>query len=249
MSWTSLPHERIDAVNFNERAGGAWPDILLMHYTGVPTEEFALEILTSGEREVSCHYMVREDGRIVQMVGEDKRAWHAGKSSWQGGSDINSRSIGIEICNPGHGDDYHDFPHVQIAAVLALSKDIMSRHAIPPHQVLGHSDVAPGRKVDPGEKFPWRELAADGVGMHVPAGLTSALAVMRPDDEGKHVAELQHGLAAFGYNMDVTGLYDSSTATVVHAFQMHFRQHQCDGVADAETQAILNTLLERLAVS
>jgi N-acetylmuramoyl-L-alanine amidase len=155
MTSTSLPHEWIPAINFNQRRGGQIPEILLLHYTGTPTAEYALELLTTDAGQVSCHYLVHEDGRIVHMVDEDMRAWHAGVSSWDGRDDVNSRSIGIEIVNPGHGDDYHDFPDSQIEAVIALSRDIISRHAIQPRHVLAHSDVAPGRKVDPGEKFPW----------------------------------------------------------------------------------------------
>ena len=128
MSVTGLPHELIPAINFSDRAGVAGPDILLLHYTGVPTPEFAIDILTNGEREVSCHYLVHQDGGIVHMVDEDKRAWHAGKSSWEGAGDVNSRSVGIEICNPGHGENYHDFPDAQIEAVIALSNDIIARH-------------------------------------------------------------------------------------------------------------------------
>lgn len=236
---TSLPHEFVPAVNYNDRTGVEGPDILLMHYTGVPTEDFALEILTSGEREVSCHYMVRENGGIVQMVGEDKRAWHAGKSSWQGCSDINSRSIGIEICNPGHGPDYRDFPDVQIEAVIALSKDIMSRHVIPPHHVLAHSDVAPGRKVDPGEKFPWSKLADAGVGQWVRTG---------PEPIEICTTRLQQALKSIGYGIDVTGVHDSWTTTVVQSFQMHYRPACCDGVVDAETMSALSALQATISV-
>ncbi len=243
MSVTGLPHEHIPAVHFGDRVGVAEPDILLMHYTGVPTLEFALEILTSGEREVSCHYLVRQDGGIVQMVDEDKRAWHAGKSSWEGASDVNSRSIGIEICNPGHGDDYHDFPDAQVEAVIALSQDIFTRHAIEPCRVLAHSDVAPGRKIDPGERFPWARLAARGVGLWtVPAAITGG-AVLEVGASGDEVSSLQRNLAAYGYGVDVTGIYDDETATVVRAFQLHFRQELCDGRADISTIATLDGLL------
>jgi len=243
MTSTSLPYEWMPAVNFNERRGGQVPDILLLHYTGTPTAEFALELLTSGEREVSCHYLVHEDGRIVHMVDEDMRAWHAGVSSWEGRDDVNSRSIGIEIVNPGHGPDYRDFPDVQIEAVIALSKDILQRHAIAPRRVLAHSDVAPGRKIDPGERFPWERLAREGVGLWPELEKVAAGVTMCAGQAGKQVAGLQQGLAAYGYNIEATGEYDSWTATVVHAFQLHFRPGQCDGEADSETQARLAALL------
>ncbi|MGI9514318.1 MAG: N-acetylmuramoyl-L-alanine amidase [Anderseniella sp.] len=243
MSVTGLAHEHIPAAHFNDRVGVAGPDILLMHYTGVPTPEFAIDILTSGEREVSCHYLVRQDGSIVHMVDEDKRAWHAGKSSWEGAGDVNSRSVGIEICNPGHGDNYHDFSDSQIEAVIALSKDIMARYSIEPRQVLAHSDVAPGRKIDPGEKFPWAQLASSGVGLWTtPAAIVDG-PVMDEGASGDDVTSLQRNLAAYGYGVDITGTYDSAMATVVRAFQLHFRPSLCDGRADVSTIATLDALL------
>lgn len=243
MSVTSLPHELVPAINFSDRVGVARPDILLMHYTGVPTPEFAIEILTNGEREVSCHYLVHQDGGIVHMVDEDKRAWHAGKSSWEGAGDVNSRSVGIEICNPGHGENYHDFPDVQIEAVIALSNDIIARHAIQSRHVLAHSDVAPGRKIDPGERFPWALLASRGVGLWVtPTAITDG-PVLGEGACGADVAGLQRNLAAYGYGIDVTGDYDGATASVVRSFQLHFRPELCDGRADVSTIATLNALL------
>lgn len=243
MSVTSLPHELIPAINFSDRAGVARPDILLLHYTGVPTPEFAIDILTNGEREVSCHYLVHQDGGIVHMVDEDKRAWHAGKSSWEGAGDVNSSSVGIEICNPGHGENYHDFPDAQIEAVIALSKDIIARLAIQPRHVLAHSDVAPGRKIDPGEKFPWARLASRAVGLWVtPAAIVDG-PVLEEGTSGSEVTSLQRNLAAYGYGIDVTGTYDVATATVVRTFQLHFRPELCDGRADVSTIATLNALL------
>lgn len=243
MTSTSLPHEWIPAINFNERRDGQVPEILLLHYTGTPTAEYAIDLLTTGAGEVSCHYLVHEDGRIVHMVDEDMRAWHAGASSWDGRDDVNSRSIGIEIVNPGHGPDYRDFPDAQIEAVIALSRDIISRHAIQPRHVLAHSDVAPGRKVDPGEKFPWATLAGHGVGLWVEPEIKSCGLAIRPGDTGKHVAELQYALAALGYEIEASGVYDGWTQTVVHSFQMHYRPVCCDGVADDQTRAVLEALL------
>ncbi len=156
------------AVNHEARKGGAVPDILLLHYTGTPTVEFAIELLTEAEPGVSCHYVIDEAGGIIQLVPEALRAWHAGVSHWRGVTDINSCSIGIEIQNPGHDGGYPDFPEAQMRAVEALSLDIVRRHNIRPERVLAHSDVAPKRKIDPGEKFDWGRLAAAGVGHWVP---------------------------------------------------------------------------------
>ncbi len=243
MSVTGLPHKAVPAINFSDRVGVAGPDILLMHYTGVPTPELAIDILTSGKREVSCHYLVHQDGRIVHMVDEAKRAWHAGKASWEGGGDINSRSIGIEICNPGHGEHYHDFPDDQIDAVIALSKDIISRHSIQPRHVLAHSDVAPGRKIDPGEKFPWAHLARHGIGLWVKPAAIADGEVLDEGATGDAVFTLQRNLAAFGYGIEATGKYDAGTASVVRAFQLHFRPELCDGRADFSTVATLGDVL------
>src|SRR5262249_43036956 len=151
----------------NHDGRGARVDILLMHYTGMQTGEDALARLTDRSAKVSSHYFVDEDGRVLQLVSEHQRAWHAGESSWKRAVDINARSIGIEIVNPGHEYGYRDFPTVQIDAVIALSRDIIARHHIRRERVLAHSDVAPLRKHDPGEKFPWARLAAAGIGLWV----------------------------------------------------------------------------------
>lgn len=243
MRSTSLPHDWLPAANFNERRGGQTPDILLLHYTGTPTVEFALELLTSGEREVSCHYLVHEDGRIVHMVDEDMRAWHAGVSSWEGRDDVNSRSIGIEIANPGHGPDYRDFPDAQIEAVIALSRDIVSRHRIAPRRVLAHSDVAPGRKIDPGERFPWARLAEAGVGLWPSVSEPCNGGCLSEGDSGPAVSAFTRNLAAYGYGIEPGEAYDSRVSTLVYSFQLHFRPWRCDGRADAETQARLAALL------
>ena len=243
MMVANLPHETIAAANFGERVGVSGPDILLMHYTGVPSADIAIELLTSGQRQVSCHYLVRQDGGIVHMVDEDKRAWHAGKALWEGTSDINSRSIGIEICNPGHGEDYQDFPAAQMDAVTALATDIIARHAIQPHHVLAHSDVSPGRKIDPGEKFPWPLLASRGVGLWVrPAPIVEG-PVLGEGATGDDVTGLQRNLAAYGYGVEITGSYDEQTVAVVKSFQMHFRPAKCDGRSDVSTLETLRALL------
>lgn len=163
MIGTQLQHIWCPSENFGERKSAI--DMLLMHYTGMNSGQAAVKWLCTPESSVSCHYLVDVDGSITQMVCESKRAWHAGKSFWQGVEDINSCSIGIEIQNEGPLADFPDFADVQIDAVIALSKDIMVRHGIMPERVLGHSDVAPGRKIDPGEKFPWARLAKNGVSL------------------------------------------------------------------------------------
>ncbi len=149
-----LPIEQHPSPNHGPRAPGKPTDILLLHYTGMALPERALEWLCDPASQVSSHYLVFEDGRVVQLVDEARRAWHAGRSSWAGERDINSRSVGIEIVNPGHQFGYRPFPEPQIDALIALCRAILSRHPIPPERVLAHSDVAPDRKEDPGELFP-----------------------------------------------------------------------------------------------
>ena len=218
-------------------------DILLLHYTGMTTEEEALARLTDPEAKVSSHYFIYEDGRIVQMVAEARRAWHAGESSWRGATDINSRSIGIEIANPGHEYGYRDFPDAQIEAAIALCRDIVKRHAIPRERVLAHSDVAPARKNDPGERFPWARFAAAGVGLWIePAPIVSGR-TLSADDRGTEVEGLQKQLIRFGYGLNVTRLYDDATRNVVTAFQRHFRPERVDGLADPSSLDTLKRLL------
>ncbi len=161
---SSVVADIVVSPNHDERKGGRAPDMILLHYTGMQSTPAALERLCSAESKVSAHYFVFEDGRIVQSVPEGRRAWHAGVSSWAGENDINSLSIGIEIANPGHDFGYPDFPKRQIAAVIALCRGIIARRGIKPGRVLAHSDVAPSRKQDPGEKFPWKLLHDSGVG-------------------------------------------------------------------------------------
>jgi N-acetylmuramoyl-L-alanine amidase len=233
----------LPSPNYGERAEGRTPDMILLHYTGMPDAEGALERLCSAGSEVSAHYVVLEDGTVIQCVRETLRAWHAGLSSWAGETDINSRAIGIEIVNPGHDGGYPAFPSRQIAAVTALCRGIIHRHRIPARRVLGHSDVAPSRKNDPGEKFPWASLAASGVGLWAhPVAATGA--ALQYGAQGEAVGALQEKLARFGYGIAVNSDYDSMMVDVVTAFQRHFRPHKIDGVADAPTRATLDALLE-----
>lgn len=235
--------EQRPSPNFNDRQGGP-ADMLLLHYTGMETGDGALERLCDEAAQVSAHYLVYEDGRIIQMVAEEKRAWHAGVASWMGETDINSRSIGIEIVNPGHDLGYPAFPDAQVLAVTALSKDIVGRHSLLPYRVLGHSDVAPGRKADPGEKFPWDRLAAEGVGLWVPPVELMNGPKLSAGDRGDRVSELQFQLADFGYGIIVDGAFGDQTQAIVTAFQRHFRPALVDGIADVSTVSTLRLLRE-----
>jgi N-acetylmuramoyl-L-alanine amidase len=236
--------ERVEpSPNFDERTGLARPDMLVLHYTGMQFAHDALHRLCDPKARVSSHYLVMENGSILQLVPEAMRAWHAGVAAWEGDTDINSRSIGIEIANPGHDFGYPEFPKRQIAAVITLCRGILSRNIIRPENVVAHSDVAPARKQDPGEKFPWRVLAQSGVGLWVePVRITDSH-VLVPDDDGEKVVDLQKALAEYGYGLDVTGRYDSVTREVVTAFQRHFRPEQVDGVTDTSTRETLRKLL------
>jgi N-acetylmuramoyl-L-alanine amidase len=229
--------------NHGPRAGGREPDLLVLHYTGMPSTAEALARLCDPAAEVSSHYLVREDGTVVQMVAEARRAWHAGASCWAGEGDVNSRSIGIEIANPGHDFGTPPYPDAQIEAVIALARDIVLRRRIRADHVLGHSDVAPARKRDPGEGFPWRRLAAGGVGLWVePVGLAEPGPVLAPGDRGDDVAALQAALADYGFPVPRDGVYEAEMAAVVAAFQRHFRPARIDGIADASTRATLTRL-------
>lgn len=225
-------------------------DMLIIHYTGMATGAEALARLCNAGAKVSAHYLIEEDGRIFALVSEGRRAWHAGVSSWAGVSDINSCSIGIELVNPGHAypgyaGGYRPFPEAQMAALVALAGDIVRRHAIRPERVLGHSDVAPARKTDPGELFDWRRLAAAGLGLWPRlSGPVAARPALREGDRGQPVRELRKSLHDFGYGIEAGARFDEDTRLVVEAFQRHFRPSLIDGVADAETLALLGALLE-----
>ncbi|MEZ2330404.1 N-acetylmuramoyl-L-alanine amidase [Mesorhizobium sp. RCC_202] len=232
--------------NFGPRRETLRPDMIVLHYTGMASGAGAEAWLCNPESEVSSHYLVYEDGRIVQMVREQDRAWHAGKSSWFGRTDINSCSVGIEIVNPGHSLGYKAFPKRQIEAVTSLCVGIVGRYLIPAERVLAHSDVAPGRKVDPGEKFPWKALFAAGVGHLVPAAAIRSGASLRAGDTGADVEALQSMLALYGYGVEISGVYDHQTEIVVSAFQRHFRRRLVDGVADQSTISTLQRLLASL---
>jgi N-acetylmuramoyl-L-alanine amidase len=202
--------------------------MIVLHYTGMPDAESAIDRLTSPDARVSAHYVVKEDGEVLQLVDEEKRAWHAGKSYWRGTTDVNSASIGIEIVNPGHEFGYRPFPDEQIASVIPLVADIKDRHGIGRGNIVGHSDVAPGRKEDPGELFPWAALAKRRLALPSP---TRDLMDPYWTDAGFLLA-----LERFGY--DVT---DNQKAVI--AFQRRFRPDLIDGIIDGECRAKLLALL------
>jgi N-acetylmuramoyl-L-alanine amidase len=240
---SSLVHVLHPAANFEPRRPGMRPSMLLLHYTGVASAAKAIDWLARPDSRVSCHYVVDESGCITQMVAEEARAWHAGEACWGGETDINSASIGIEMQNPGHELGYPNFPEAQLAAVEALARDIVHRHGIRPERVLAHSDVAPRRKIDPGEKFPWARLAAAGVGHWVePAPLLEAELGIGVGAAGPRFRELQALLRDYGYAIEPTGVVDASTEFVVKAFQRHFRPARVDGRIDQSTITTLARL-------
>ena len=218
------------------------PDTIVLHYTGMPTGEEALARLRDPEAKVSSHYVVEEDGRIFQLVPEERRAWHAGMSFWKGVRDINTASVGIEIVNPGHEFGYRRFPEAQIAAVIALVADIRTRWTVENDRIVGHSDVAPERKEDPGELFPWKRLAEAGHGLWVEPPPAPGLPLAE-GEEGAGVFALQAGFTRLGYDCAPSGTFDAHTTAVVRAFQRHWVQTRFDGVADGETRARLIGLL------
>lgn len=231
--------------NFNERR--APPDMLVLHYTGMQTGEAALARLRDPQAQVSAHYLIEEDGRVFGLVPEERRAWHAGRGVWQGQDDCNAASIGIEIVNPGHEFGYRAFPDAQIAAVTALIGDIRERWTIPDSRIIAHSDLAPERKEDPGELFPWKRLAEAGHGLWFePAAerIKALGGLLQKGDDGIGVVVLRAGLHRLGYGINPGGDYDVETEAAVRAFQRHWRQSRIDGVADGETRARLVGLLQ-----
>jgi N-acetylmuramoyl-L-alanine amidase len=238
MTVPDSPHvdEIVPACNIEPRRDGQRPWLVILHYTGMASARAAIAWLSCERSRVSCHYVVDEAGRITQLVAENRRAWHAGASVWNGERDVNSASIGIEIQNPGHDDGYPDFPPAQMAAVARLTADICRRHAIAPRHVLAHSDVAPARKIDPGEKFDWRCLHEAGVGHWIPpAPVDGGDVGLGPGASGPLVHQVQIALADYGYGVPTGGVIDRATTLVLSAFQRHFRPARVDGRLDRST--------------
>ncbi len=209
--------------------------MLVFHYTGMTSARAALDRLCDPAARVSAHYLIDEDGSVYRLVAEEMRAWHAGESSWRGDSDVNGRSIGIELVNPGHEFGYRRFAEAQMAALEGLAGEVLSRHPIVPRHVLGHSDVAPGRKTDPGELFDWPRLARAGIGLW-------------PGDDqetgGPGAGDGDELLVRFGYGIGETS--DARDAAI-EAFQRHFRPSRIDGAMDRETYGRLDTLCRQCA--
>ncbi len=221
---------------------------LVLHYTGMTSCQRALDRLCDPKAEVSAHYVIDEDGSVYRLVAEEMRAWHAGVGFWHGVRDINSTSIGIEIVNPGHEYGYRAFPDAQIAALGVLARDIMQRHTIQAHDVLGHSDIAPGRKTDPGELFPWQSLASQGIGLWpedtvVVAGHTDMNGALRRLSEVGYAVPMTPDLGS-----DILKP-ESAVTDVICAFQGRYRQSQVDGILDAETSARIAAVAVRFATS
>ncbi|HEY4545811.1 MAG TPA: N-acetylmuramoyl-L-alanine amidase [Pedomonas sp.] len=217
--------------------------MLVLHYTGMESGLAAVDWLANPASRVSAHYTIDEDGTVYIQVPEDRRAWHAGVSSWRGVTDVNSASIGIELVNPGHEFGYRPFPEAQMDALIELARGIVGRHPIPPRNIVGHSDVAPGRKQDPGELFDWRRLAEAGLGLWPEEGWDGNHAPLEPGDAGEAVRGYQALLAAWGYGLAETGVFDAETEAVTLAFQRRFRPQDLSGHADAQTQGLLLALL------
>lgn len=239
-----LNMRKLISPNFNERAGAVSPTILILHYTGTfsaqEAEDYYMNVRHhAASGPISPHYMIDKDGTITQFVAEDKRAWHAGKSWWEGYDDINSHSIGIELVNPGHDHGYHPFPQAQMDALAVLAQDILSRHQIPPHRILGHSDIAPSRKPDPGELMDWAWLASKGIGLWPAPGpddyAMGDLWLAQPDG-------LRRAFTDYGYDPRL------AQTEILRAFQRHFQpdlfqKPNLPLIADRETAGRLHWLL------
>jgi N-acetylmuramoyl-L-alanine amidase len=232
---------RFYSPNFDARSPEVPLHHIVLHYTGMKTGAEALKRLCDPLAKVSAHYVIGEDGRVYHLVDEDKRAWHAGKSFWRGERDMNSASIGIELVNPGHMNGYRPFPLAQISALRELVQDILKRRGLPPAStLLGHAEIAPMRKEDPGELFPWRDLAAEGLGLW-PA---PAEADYAPCDD----AEAQNLLRAIGYDCPDSGAYDRAMRAALLAFQRRYEPDNLTGTPERETIARLRALKRVMGV-
>lgn len=220
-----MPQE-LPSPNRDARPAGARVALLVLHYTGMQSAAAAIARLTDPAAKVSAHYVIDTDGAVLALVPEACRAWHAGVAGWGDIRDVNGQSIGIELVNPGHDWGYRPFPAVQIAALVELGRAILARHGLPPRAVVGHSDVAPARKIDPGELFPWAGLARQGLGLW-----PDACGPVAPD-----MGAALEGLRGIGFRPD---LPDTTPAKVIAAFQRHWRPGRIDGRLDAETMGLI----------
>jgi N-acetylmuramoyl-L-alanine amidase len=231
----------LPSPNHDARPDGIPVDMLILHYTGMKSARDALDRLRDPAAQVSSHYVVDEDGAVFRLVPEDRRAWHAGVSYWRGHTALNTRSVGIEIVNPGHEWGYRDFPVLQMAAVVDLCLSVLSRHPIPPRNIVGHSDVAPDRKQDPGERFDWEGLARNGVGLW-PVDAPD-LGTTGPLRDARRLRPVREALAGIGYRVAPEGALDPALSNVLRAFQRHWRPEAITGQADD------GTLVRLLAVA
>ena len=222
-----LVHREVSSPNFDERALPI--SMVVLHYTEMKPVENALDKMCNPQAKVSAHYCITEGGEVIQLVPEEKRAWHAGVSYWRGHRDVNSASIGIELDHPGHAGGYREFADAQFEALVPLLNRMVKHHDIPRANVVGHSDVAPGRKIDPGELFPWDRLAEYGLCLPRPDKIS-------PNDPFDNDASFYLALERFGY--DITNGHDA-----VEAFQRRWRPENIDGTIDGEVRAILFQLL------
>lgn len=224
--------------NFEPRPSGMLPDLIVLHYTDMSSVQEALVRLCDPEAKVSAHFLINKEGVLYQLVDPDHRAWHAGLSSWQGVDDVNSRSIGIELDNLGHTFGPEPFPELQIKTLVALLGELTTLYAIPPHRIVGHSDVAPLRKKDPGALFPWGILAHKGFGLW-PTALKMPIV---PDLMS--TLEIQRSLSKIGYSCPQTGTWDEVSQNVCLAFQQHFTPHELTGHPTALTCQVLGEILK-----
>lgn len=237
--------QRILSPNYNTRPPGVPIDTIVLHYTGMSTAEAALNRMVDSASEVSAHYLIHENGEVIQLVEEEHRTWHAGKSSWRGRENVNDVSIGIELVNPGHEFGYRAFPEPQMQALAVLCQDMMARHPIEARNVVGHADIAPERKEDPGELFDWAWMASQGIGVFPSLNLSDEYPVtlFEQGAEGGDVHQMQEGLMRYGYMIQPNGLFDEHTAKVVVAFRRHFAPQTIAPIWDNQAQAMLDALL------
>jgi N-acetylmuramoyl-L-alanine amidase len=238
------PLKQRRSPNHNERPAGTPIDTLVLHYTGMQSAEAALDRLCCEDARVSSHYLIEEDGALWQLVPDERRAWHAGPSFWRGHTDINSRSIGIEIVNPGHEWGYRPFPATQMDSVIALCRDLLARHPIEARNVVAHSDIAPDRKQDPGELFDFPLLARNGIGLFPESTKDLGAGDIVSDASG--LAPIRAALATIGYDVTGEGGWDPALGAVLTAFQRHWRAETINGKADAGTRARLAALTRLL---
>ncbi len=228
--------------NWNERPDGAVINTVIIHYTGMQTGQAALERLCNKESEVSAHYLIEENGIVHQLVNEEKRAWHAGVSHWRGCDNLNHNSIGIELVNPGHEFGYRAFPDMQIHILLGLLEEINERHPITKAGFIGHSDIAPMRKTDPGELFPWKLCWEHGFGLWSLEDGTNEEILLKLGDAGNQVQKLNELLKIIGYNITNCDVFDAETEMALRAFQAHWRQSKVSGIYDKGTKLILQDI-------